>query len=110
MHRPEREPEIGVPRRVSFSGPDAGIDRGEGLIVRLSVAGLEMSSLDPSPPAGAEVVVWGELVDGEGVVTLRGRVQWSKSTGFAVQFGLLGPKETRAVVRASARPPPVDGQ
>jgi hypothetical protein len=34
---------------------------------------------------------------------MHGRVQWSKPGRFAVRFGLLGARATRAVVHASRR-------
>lgn len=98
--------ELDVPRKASFSSADSASGPGEGWIERLSVAGLEIASLDTLPPAGASVTVWAELFDGEGVVTMAGRVQWCATGRFAVQFSPLGARETSAIVRASRRPPP----
>ena len=100
MQRRDSKPEIEVPRKASF-GTDPR-DRSTGWIVRLSVAGAEVESLQP-PVVGADVVVWAELVPGEGELSLRGRVQWASVARFAVQFGPLGIKETSAIVRSTRR-------
>jgi hypothetical protein len=97
--RRESKPEIEVPRPVSFSSR-AGNEPSSGWIVRLSVAGVEIETLSP-PPAGREVSLRAVLVDGEGEVELHGRVQWSQAARFAVQFGSLGARATRAIVQAS---------
>jgi hypothetical protein len=99
--RRDSKPEIEVPRKASFA-PAEGDDRATGWIVKLSVVGVEIESLQP-PAVGSDVVVWTELVAGEGAVTLRGRVQWARPSQFAVQFGPMGARETSAVVRASRR-------
>jgi hypothetical protein len=101
MGRRESKPEIEIPRRASFV-VDGG-DPAAAWIVRLSVVGAELESLQP-PPAGAEIVVQAEVVEGEGGLSLRGRVQWANAVRFGVQFGPLGARETHAIVRAS-RPP-----
>lgn len=101
MRRRESKPEIAIPRRASFSA--MGGDPAAAWIVRLSMVGVELESLQP-PLAGAEVVVRAELVDGEGKLSLPGRVQWATAVRFGVQFGPLGPRETRAVLRAGRRP------
>jgi hypothetical protein len=99
MARRDSKPEIEVPRKASFAA-DTSSERAAGWIVRLSIVGVEIESLQP-PGTGAEVVVWASLVEGEGEVVLRGRVQWATATRFAVQFGPLGAKDTHAIVRAS---------
>jgi Tfp pilus assembly protein PilZ len=99
--RRESKPEIEVPRRASFCLKDG--DPATAWIVRLSMVGLELESLQP-PHAGAEIVVRAELVDGEGELSLPGRVQWATPVRFGVQFGPLGVRETRAIVRVSRRP------
>jgi hypothetical protein len=98
MARRDSKPEIEVPKKAAFA-----VDRGEratGWIVRLSVVGVEIESLQP-PPVGGQLVVWAELVAGEGELAMRGRVQWSTTTRFGVQFGPLGARETHAIVRAA---------
>lgn len=97
--RRDSKPEIEVPRQVSFVGGD---ERATGSIVRLSVAGVEIESEQP-PAEGREVVLRTELVEGDGEIALRGRVQWSRPGRFAVRFGLLSARETNAVVRAARR-------
>lgn len=98
--------EMNVPRRASFSSADGGGDRCEGWIVGLSIHSAQITTIYPPPPTGADVVVESELLEGEGVVTLRGRVDQSGSEGFDVRFGPLGEEDTKAIVRASQRPPP----
>jgi hypothetical protein len=97
--RRESKPEVQVPKKVAFSPGETG-DRATGWIVRLSIVGAEIESLQP-PATGAQVVVWAKLAVGEDEVALRGRVQWATQTKFAVQFGPLGAREANAVVRAS---------
>jgi hypothetical protein len=60
--RRESKPEIAVPRKASF-GTDSGDDRLTGWIVRLSVVGVEIESLQP-PAIGSVAMVWAELLDG----------------------------------------------
>lgn len=99
--RRDSKPEIERPRKASFAvGADG--DRVAGWIVGLSIVGVEMESMQP-PPIGSEVVVWAQLLDGEGEVAMRGRVQWSKPGRFAVQFGPLGARDTNIIVRAARR-------
>jgi hypothetical protein len=99
--RRESKPEIAIPRRASFA-LDPGGDSAAGWIVRLSIVGMEIESLQP-PAVGSAVVVRAQLLEGEGEVAMRGRVQWATSTRFAVQFGPLGARETNIVVRAAGR-------
>jgi len=96
--RRDSKPEIEVPKKASFAV--AGGDRATGWIVRLSVVGVEVESLQ-APPVGSEIVFWTELVDGEGEVAMPGRVQWATYARFSVLFGPLGARETHAIVRAS---------
>jgi hypothetical protein len=100
--RRESKPEIEVPRIVTFA-LSMGDEPLSGSIVRMSVAGVEIESLTP-PDEGREVYLKAELVTGEGEVAMHGRVQWSKPGRFAVQFGSLGVRATRAIVHAVRRP------
>ncbi len=104
MQRRDSKPEIHVARPARFAG-DGWTDKARGWIVRLSIAGAEIEALQP-PDIGSQVWLWAELVDGEGELALTGRVQWATSGAFAVQFGSLGVRETRSILRASSRPPP----
>jgi hypothetical protein len=97
----ESKTEVESPKKATFTLGDG--HRNAGWIVRLSVAGVEIEAPDP-PPLGAEIVVWAELIAGEGPLELRGRVQWSSAMRFSVQFGPLGVKETNAIVRVARRP------
>ncbi len=100
--RRDSKPEIQVPRKASFA-VEASNDKATGWIVRLSVVGAELESLQPPEP-GSAVVVWAELIAGEGPVAMSGRVQWAWPTGFAVQFGRLGAREINAILRTARRP------
>jgi hypothetical protein len=74
-----------------------------GSILRLSLVGAEIEAMQV-PPVDARVVVWVELVKGEGKVGIRGRVQWTAATRFGVLFGPLGARETYALIRAARGP------
>jgi hypothetical protein len=99
--RRDSKPEIDVPRKASFVVSADG-DTVRGWIVGLSIVGVEIESLQP-PSVGSDVVVRAELLEGEGEVTLRGRVQWATPGRFAVQFGPLGARDTNIIVRAARR-------
>jgi hypothetical protein len=101
MPRRDSKPEIAVPRKVTYA-QTPGDERATGWIVKLSVVGVEVESLQV-PPAGSDLIVWARFADGGEEFVLRGRVQWSVATKFAVQFGPLGAKETHAIVAASGR-------
>jgi hypothetical protein len=99
MSRRESKPEIAVPKLVHVY--DGSVrDPRVGWIVRLSIAGVDIESYD-GPSIGADVALWAELIEGEGMMQFRGRVQWVTPNRFGVQFGLLGAQEAHAVVRAA---------
>lgn len=77
-------------------------DRAAGNIVRLAAFDAEIESPWP-PPVGRGIVIWAELISGEGEVAIRGRVDWSMGTRFGVVLGPLGPRETYAILRAAHR-------
>jgi hypothetical protein len=108
MQRRESKPEIAVPKLVYVY--DGSVrDPRVGWIVRLSIAGVDIES-HGGPPLGADVAIWTELVEGEGMLQFRGRVQWVTSSRFGVQFGLLGAQEAHAVVRAASASRPAGGE
>jgi hypothetical protein len=77
-------------------------DRAAGNIVRLSAVDAEIES--PWPPStGDRIVIWAELVAGEGEVAIRARVDWSTPTRFGVVLGPLSARESYAVMRAATR-------
>ena len=106
--RRESKPEIPIPKKVTFAGSSGGIPA-TGWIVRLSIVGVEIESLQP-PPVGSVAFVRGELIAGEGDLVLRGRVQWTTAKRFAIQFGPLGARETNAILRAAEPSEPVSGE
>ncbi|MGD0528820.1 MAG: hypothetical protein ABSE49_27025 [Polyangiaceae bacterium] len=94
--RPSR-PEILIPQRVTFSAP--GSDRQTiGWIVRISIVGADIESLEPLP-FGSEVDLVARFQDAD--VVLPGRVQCSSATQFGIQFGPLGARETHAILEAA---------
>jgi type IV pilus assembly protein PilZ len=46
-------------------------------------------------PFGTKLTIVAKLPEGE--LKLTGVVRWAKPGGFGVQFGLMGPRETRAI-------------
>jgi hypothetical protein len=98
MARRESKPQIDVPKKASFA-PDNG-DAATGWIVRLSISGLEVESLNP-PAVGADVVVRARLLEDQEEMTMRGRVQWASATRFGVQFAPMGARDTHAILRAT---------
>jgi hypothetical protein len=69
-----------------------------GWIVRLSVVGIDVETLQP-PAAGSILDLVVELREGQ-PMACRARVQWSKARGFGAQFTLLGARETHAIIEA----------
>src|SRR3974390_699139 len=78
--RRESKPEIEVPRKVAFAARESDA-AAAGWIVRLSVAGAQVESLQP-PAEGSDVLLCADLFDGEEPVTLHGKVQWATPTLF----------------------------
>jgi hypothetical protein len=98
MRRRESKPEIAVPKLVYFYDGSVREPR-VGWAVRLSMVGVDIESYE-GPPPGTDVGIWTELVEGEGMLLFRGRVQWASEHRFGVQFGLLGAREAHTIVRA----------
>jgi hypothetical protein len=96
MQRQPSKPSIPNPRRVTFS--TAGGAPHVGWIVRLSVVGVDIQTLEP-PAAGETLEMLLELREGE-PMRCAARVQWTKVDAFGAQFTLLGARETHAIVEA----------
>jgi hypothetical protein len=67
-----------------------------GRTVDLSLGGMYILHPGPPPRFGAEVRV--RIGDSNSALSLHATVRWSANDGFGVQFGLLGARETRAVL------------
>lgn len=61
----------------------------------ISIGGMYLSA-DSTPDIGLEVTVSLDLPH-LGPIALPAYVRWVKAGGYGVQFGLLGPRETRAI-------------
>ena len=75
----------------------------EGVIRDISMGGVFIESSDV-PTFGAELSIRVRLPSQSSEVTLPGIVRWVKRDGFGVQFGLLGARETHAIVEFLRRP------
>jgi hypothetical protein len=97
------EHEIVVPRRVMFGTSSAEVCA-TGWIVRLSIESAQIESARPPAP-GTDVILSAHLVDGDGPVTIPGRVQWATATRFSVELGPLDPRVAEVVVSAASHGP-----
>ncbi len=62
----------------------------------ISLGGMFVES-EVAPPFGTNVTIVTRLPGLEGEARLPGIVRWNKPSGFGVQFGLLGARETHAI-------------
>lgn len=83
--------EVDVTCQISGAGSVSGRSRD------LSVGGMFIDCRD-KVPFGAEVTI-GCVLPSLGEVSLAGTVRWSTDSGFGVQFGLLGARETHALAQ-----------
>jgi PilZ domain len=91
--------EIPIPVRVSFH-VDGGKGPADGWIARLSLAGVDIDTLD-APAIGKRVVFHAALSpESSEILSFAGTVRWVNGARFGVQFAELGAKETRSVVEA----------
>lgn len=65
----------------------------------ISLGGMFIEALEPSPPFGTKLTVVCRLPGLDRDVRLPGVVRWTKPGGFGVQFGLLGARETHAITK-----------
>jgi hypothetical protein len=98
----ERSPskiDIQMPVRVSFQIDDDP-ELATGWIARLSLAGVDIETLHPSPVGSR--IVFHAVLDPEGteILTYQGRIQWVVGGRVGVQFMALGARETHAILQA----------
>ena len=70
----------------------------EGLVTDISFGGTFVES-GQVPAFGSKVTIRTRLPGQTSDLTLPGVVRWVKPTGFGVQFGLLGVRETHALTQ-----------
>jgi hypothetical protein len=91
--------EIPIPVRVSFQ-VGGGKGPADGWIARLSLAGVDIDTLD-APAIGKRVVFHAALSpESSEILSFAGTVRWVNGARFGVQFAELGAKETHSVVEA----------
>ena len=91
--------EIPMPVRVSFQVGDEP-ELATGWIARLSLAGVDIETLHPSP-VGSRIVFHAVLDPaGTEILAFQGRVQWVVGGRVGVQFMELGARETHAILQA----------
>ncbi len=67
-----------------------------GMAKDISIGGMFIDSTEILP-FGTEVTIVGRLPGTKAELRLPGVVRWAKPTGFGVQFGSLGARETHAI-------------
>ena len=75
--------------------------KSDGVVRDLSLGGAFIETAEP-PEFAASVKVVLPLPDGKGTFQFVGVVRWSSPHGFGMQFGLLGARETHALVKVLA--------
>jgi len=68
----------------------------QGMAKDISIGGMFIESTEVLP-FGTEITIVGKLPGTKAAVRLPGIVRWAKPTGFGVQFGSLGARETHAI-------------
>jgi type IV pilus assembly protein PilZ len=84
-----------IPVTYQLSDSDAGI---AAVGTDISFGGMFIESGEV-PAFGAEVMIRARLPGQTAELTLPGIVRWVKPTGFGVQFGLLGVRETHTLTQ-----------
>ena len=67
-----------------------------GLAKDISIGGMFVESTEVLP-FGTEITIVGRFPGAKADLRLPGIVRWNKPTGFGVQFGSLGARETHAI-------------
>jgi type IV pilus assembly protein PilZ len=73
-----------------------GAEPFQGMAKDISIGGMFIESTEVLP-FGTEITIVGKLPGTKAAVRLPGIVRWAKPTGFGVQFGSLGARETHAI-------------
>jgi hypothetical protein len=97
-HRPEqrRAHRVSLEVPVEVTSPDQGSDV-PGVSKDISLGGMFIETA--FPPAFGSTVTVGFTLPGERTPLLvSGTVRWTSTSGMGVQFGLLGARETHAIV------------
>lgn len=100
MEEKRRHPRVSI--QVGVTCEIEGEEPFEGTVNDLSVGGVFIESA-AVPRFGAKITIMGTLPGTQGVLRLPGVVRWRKDSGFGVQFGLLGAKETHAIAQVIHR-------
>ena len=67
-----------------------------GMAKDISIGGMFIESSEILP-FGTDITIVGRFPGAKAELRLRGVVRWAKPTGFGVQFGSLGARETHAI-------------
>jgi Tfp pilus assembly protein PilZ len=81
---------------VEFVGKGA-TERHAGRARDISVGGMFIET-DKPLPFSAEVIIHLTLPSQKAPFALPGRVRWNRNGGMGVQFGLIGARETHAII------------
>jgi Tfp pilus assembly protein PilZ len=86
---------VRIDQELVFVAKGAGRETGVGRDI--SLGGLFIVTANPAA-FGAEVTVTVTLPGSETILSLPGIVRWTRADGMGVQFGLIGVRETHAII------------
>ena len=95
-----RHPRVAVAFAVSCERRDA--PPVPGTTRDIGIGGAFVEASEPLP-FGTELVIVVRLADRGPLLRLPAIVRWTRPGGFGIQFGLLGARETHALVELSTR-------
>ncbi|HWZ89409.1 MAG TPA: PilZ domain-containing protein [Polyangiaceae bacterium] len=87
-------PRVNVDTEVSCERRDSAPFTG--MAKDISIGGMFIESMEVLP-FGTELTIVGRFPGAKAEIRLPGIVRWAKPTGFGVQFGSLGARETHAI-------------
>ena len=93
-------PRVNVDTQVSCQ-PREGAPL-SGMAKDISIGGMFIEATE-SFPFGTEITIVGRFPGMKAELRLPGVVRWTKPTGFGVQFGSLGARETHAITELLKR-------
>ncbi|MEP7050964.1 MAG: PilZ domain-containing protein [Pseudomonadota bacterium] len=73
-----------------------------GMAKDISIGGMFIEAAE-TLPFGTEIIIVGRFPGMKADLRLPGIVRWTKPTGFGVQFGALGARETHAITELLKR-------